>query len=86
MSDLGKEKERLEGKTYPGNCQVFYGGYFVTCIGRKLISMELVFQSVASALFSLYAPLRSSSRSLRGLRKERELLISSTVSRMIVEA
>ena len=42
-------------------------------------------QSVASALFSWYAARRSSSRSLRGLRIERDLRIGSAVSRMIAE-
>jgi len=36
--------------------------------GLRVSGMDINFARVVSALFNLYAPLRSSSRSLRGLR------------------
>ena len=61
--------------------------YWVSC-GLQvsiMISMELALQSVVSALFSPNAPRRSSSRSLRGFRYEREFWMSSAVSLMAAE-
>jgi hypothetical protein len=65
--------------TYPCSAHVLNGGDFVAYSLQTLISIQL-----ASAVFVLfYAPRRSSSRSVRQLMKERELLIRSVVNLML---
>ena len=66
----------LSEGTYSCCAHVFNGGYLVAYSLQILISIQLA--SVVSALFN--APRRSSSRSVRQLMKERELLIRSVVN------
>lgn len=67
---------RCSAVTYPCCAHVLDGGDFVAYSLQTLISIQLA--SAVSVLFN--APRRSSSRSVRQLMKERELLIRSVVN------
>ena len=54
------------------DAEIFDGGDFVACGIAIMISMELIPMCSICSFSVWYAPLRSSSRSLRGFRYERE--------------
>jgi hypothetical protein len=78
-ASLFQRAHQMLSGTYPCSAHVLNGGDFVAYSLQTLISIQLA--SAVSVLFN--APRRSSSRSVRQLMKERELLIRSVVSLML---